>query len=147
MAWKLWTPILAATLVSPAVALAQTPPPFYMRGTWQGSNQGLVDGPATHHPGDATTRPAGKYRIRRQTFTYNLEGQDGRLFWGTMSGEHVKNIRMIGTVSNDGKWVYMVSKEGYIDAQVIDADTIDACYRHVHPESAVVGCNLMKRQK
>ena len=41
----------------------------------------------------------------------------------------------------------MVTKEGYIDAEIVDADTIEACYRHVNAESAVVGCNLMKRQK
>jgi hypothetical protein len=41
----------------------------------------------------------------------------------------------------------MVSKEGYIDAQIVDANTIESCYRHANAESAVVGCNLMKRQK
>ena len=105
MTCKLWMLALAATLASPAVALAQAPPVFDMRGTWQGSNEGLVDGPATHHPADATTRPAGKFRIERQTFTYTFDGQDGRLFWGTMGGEHVKNIRMLGTLSIDRKWL------------------------------------------
>ncbi len=41
----------------------------------------------------------------------------------------------------------MVSKEGYLDGQVVDADTIEMCYRHVNATSAVVGCNLMKRVK
>jgi hypothetical protein len=146
MTCKLWAPTLAAILFSSAVAMAQTPP-LDMRGTWQGNNEGLVDGPATHHPGNADSRPAGKFRIDRQTFTYTFDGQDGRLFWGTMGGEFVKNIRMLGTLSIDGKWIYMVNKEGYIDAQIIDPDTIEACYRHVNAESAVVGCNLMRRKK
>ena len=147
MIGKLSALAVAATLAWPGAVLAQTPPPFDMKGTWQGNNEGLVDGPAMHHPKDANSRPAGKYRIDRQTFTYTIDGQDGRLFWGTVGGQFVKNIRVLGTISNDGKWIYMVNKDGYIDAQVIDADTIDACYRHVNAESAVVGCNLMKRQK
>ena len=56
-------------------------------------------------------------------------------------------IRILGTLSIDGKTVYMVSKEGYIDGTLIDVDTIESCYRHVNPQSAVIGCNLMKRQK
>ena len=147
MTCKLWMAAMAAVLLCPAVALAQSPPVFDMKGTWQGFNEGLVDGPAAHHPAGATTTPAGRFRIHRQTFTYTIDGQEGRLFWGSMGSDNQKNIRILGTLSNDGKWVYMVSKEGYIDAQVVDANTIESCYRHVNTESAVVGCNLMKRQK
>ena len=144
----LCTLTLAAVFIWPVAGSAQSSLSLMdMKGNWTGSNEGLVDGVATHHPGDATSTAAGKYRIRRQTFTYTFDGQEGRLFWGTMSGEHQKDIRMLGTLSNDGKWVYLVSKEGYIDGQVLDGDTIEACYRHVNAQSAVVGCNLMKRQK
>jgi hypothetical protein len=147
MTWKAGVLALAASLVLPALVFAQTPTPFDMKGVWQGNNEGLVDGPATHHSKEVTSRPAGKFHIDSQPFTYTIDGQDGRFFWGTMASQFVKNIRMLGTVSNDGKWVYMVTKQGYIDAQVVDHDTIDACYRHVNAESAVVGCNLMRRQK
>ena len=128
-------------------AAAQNAAVFDMKGTWTGQNEGIVDGPAPHHPAGADSKPAGNYRIRRQTFTYKFEGQEGRLFWGTMGGEHQANIRILGSLSADGKWIYMVSKEGYIDAQILDADTIESCYRHVNERSAVVGCNVMKRQK
>ena len=140
--------VLAAAIVSPAAAWAQTSAPIFdMKGTWTGYNEGLVDGLATHHPADVANTPAGKYRIRRQNFTYKFDGQEGRLFWGTMGSEQQKDIRILGTLSIDGKTVYMVSKEGYIDGTLIDVDTIESCYRHVNPQSAVIGCNLMKRQK
>ena len=138
----------SVTTPPPAPAAASAPAtPFNMMGTWTGNNESIVDGPATHHPPGVTAKSAGKYRLRQQNFTYKFEGQDRKRFWGTMGSENQVNIRMIGSLSIDGKWIYMVSKEGYLDGQVIDADTIEMCYRHAKPESAVIGCNLMKRQK
>jgi hypothetical protein len=143
--------VMAATAsMATTAAVAQTgaaPAIFDMKGTWKGLNEALVDGPATHHPADAAGKPAGTFRLRQQTITYTLVGQDGRRFWGTMSSEQQANLRMIGSLSYDGKWVYMVSKEGYLDGQIIDADTIEMCYRHANDTSAVIGCNIMKRQK
>jgi hypothetical protein len=138
---------LAAAVVWPAVAAPQSAPVFNMVGTWKGLNQGLVDGVATHHPADATSRPAGKYKIRRQNFTYVFAEQEGPLFWGTMSSDTVKDIRMLGSLSIDGKTIYMVSQEGHLDGTIIDPDTIEMCYRHANAQSAVIGCNVMKRQK
>jgi hypothetical protein len=138
----------AMIVVTAAGAAAQTTPaPFDMKGTWKGNNEALVDGPATHHPPGVDSKAAGPYRLRQQTITYKFDGQDGKRFWGTMSSEQQVNIRMLGTLSADNKWIYMVSKEGYLDGQIIDPDTIEMCYRHVNETSAVVGCNIMKRVK
>src|SRR3569623_130641 len=101
-------------------AFAQTAGPANMVGTWKGKNEALVDGPATHHPSDAKGQPAGRYRLRQHQITYKIEGQDGRRFWGTMSSEQQANIRLLGSLSHDGKTIYLVSKEGYLDGQIID---------------------------
>ena len=141
---------IGAVVLTAGAAVAQTSPAsavFDMKGTWKGNNEAIVDGPATHHPPGVEAKPAGTYRLRQQNITYKFDGQEGRRFWGTMGSEQQSNIRMIGTLSVDGKWIYMVSKEGYLDGQVVDADTIEMCYRHVNATSAVVGCNLMKRVK
>jgi len=139
---------IAVGLSMAAGAAAQTPATvFDMKGTWKGHNEALVDGPATHHPPGVTARPAGKYRMREQDITYRFDGQEGRRFWGTMSSEQLAGVRMLGALSIDGKTIYMVSKEGHLDGQVIDGDTIEMCYRHATAESAVIGCNVMKRQK
>lgn len=136
-----------ALLIAGSAAAQTAGPPANLVGTWKGHNEALVDGPATHHPPDAKGQPAGRYRLRQQQITYKIEGQDGRRFWGTMSSEHQANTRLLGTLSHDGKTIYLVSKEGYLDGQIIDGDTIETCYRHAVPESAVIGCNLMKREK
>ena len=137
-----------ALVVSSSLAMAQTGGTILdMKGTWVGTNVGLVDGPAFHHPPGVQTTPAGPYRLNRQKFTYKFDGQDGRNFWGTMSSEQLAGVRMLGALSIDGKTIYMVSKEGHLDGQVIDGDTIEMCYRHANERSAVIGCNVMKRQK
>jgi hypothetical protein len=138
---------IVATGLLAAGAAAQTPPVFDMKGSWKGNNEALVDGPATHHPPGVNSKPAGPYRLRQQMITYKFDGQEGKRFWGTMSSEQQANIRLLGTLSTDGKWIYMVSKEGVLDGQVIDPDTIEMCYRHANETSAVIGCNVMKRQK
>jgi hypothetical protein len=140
--------IAMATALFASTAVAQTAPVFNMKGTWMGTNVGLIDGgPATHHPPGVQTAPAGPYRLHTQKFTYRFDGQEGRHFWGTMGSENQANIRMLGALSANGKTIYMVSKEGHLDGEVIDADTIEMCYRHANEKSAVIGCNVMKRQK
>lgn len=118
-----------------------------IKGTWIGHAQNIVEGSAHHHQrGAAGTKEAGKFLLSDQTFTFRFEGQDGRRFWGTISSA-TKTERLIGSFSTDGKRVYMVDEDGMIDGVVIDANKIDICYRHVRPESAVVGCELMERKK
>jgi hypothetical protein len=135
-------------LVMAAGSSAQTPPAFDMKGTWKGSGEAIIDGLTTYHPPGATgTQPSGNYRLRAVTYTYKIDGQDGKRFWGSVSSDAVANERLIGSLSNDGKWIYMAGREGFLDGQVVDADTIQMCYRHVTATSAIVGCNEMKRVK
>jgi hypothetical protein len=118
-----------------------------IKGTWIGHAQNIVEGPAHHHQrGAAGTKESGKFLLSDQTFTFRFEGQEGRRFWGTISSA-TKTERLIGSFSSDGKRVYMVDEDGMIDGVVIDANKIDICYRHVRPDSAVVGCELMERKK
>ena len=128
-------------------AAAQAPGSAYdMKGTWKGVRQSITDGVTPHHPPSAQKGAAGRYRLTEVNVTFRIEGQEGGRFWGTMSSEHFTN-RLIGSQSMDGKWLYMAGAEGLLDGQVIDADTIEVCYRHANAASATVGCNLMKRQK
>ena len=90
---------------------------------------------------------AGTYRLREETFTVRIEGQEGRRVWGNISSSQRVGERLIGSIAADNKAVYFVSGEGYIDGVVVDANTMDICYRHVLPGSAVVACNQWVRQK
>ena len=93
------------------------------------------------------TGSAGTYRLREETFTVRIEGQEGRRVWGNISSSQRVGERLIGSIAADNKAVYFVSGEGYIDGVVVDANTMDICYRHVLPGSAVVACNQWVRQK
>lgn len=126
----------AAVLLLAANAIAQSPPsPVDMKGTWKGTSEGIGI--------DAT----GKIQLGAATYTYRIEGQDGKRFWGTASSERGTTERLVGSLSNDGKWIYMAGQDGILDGQFVDADTFEMCYRHANATSAVVGCNRMVRQK
>lgn len=131
----------ALLIVGAGSAGAQT----YMN-MWIGTGEAIVDGPSAHHLPTDPAKPAATFRLRQQTFTYKIEGQDGRRFWGSIASEHVTE-RLIGSLSANGKWVYMAGRQGLLDGEVVDADTIQMCYREALPDLAVVGCNEMKRQK
>ena len=119
-----------------------------MKGTWTGTVEAVVDGPAQHHPapGAAGTKPAGKFRLSEQPFTLVVEGQSGRRFWGTTASA-TKMERILGSLSPDGKNIYMVDDDGLLDGIIVNADRLEVCYRHVNASSAVVACSVVSRKK
>lgn len=119
-----------------------------LKGTWTGTAEAIVDGPAQHHPapGAAGTKPAGKFRLSEQPFTLVVEGQAGRRFWGTTSSTS-KTERIIGSLSVDGKTIHMADDDGLLDGTIVNADTFNVCYRHVNASSAVVACAVVSRKK
>jgi hypothetical protein len=137
----------ASTPAAPPAAAAAKPVVPNLKGTWVGKGEAIVDGPAGHHPPGAAGKTAGTYRLREETFTVRIEGQDGKRVWGSFSSPQRAAERLIGSVAADNKTVYFVTGEGYIDGVVTDANTMDICYRHVLPGSAVVACNQWVRQK
>jgi|tagenome__1003787_1003787.scaffolds.fasta_scaffold20887259_2 hypothetical protein len=138
---------LAAVGLLSGSAVAQTPGIPDVKGTWTGSGEAIVDGETPHHPAnDAKSRQAAPYRLSTISITMKIEGQDGRRFWGTFTSDRQTN-RLIGSLSADGKWLYMAGGRGLIDATLLDADTMEQCYRHASEKSAAVICEVIKRQK
>ncbi len=135
--------LAASTAATPASAQRV----FDMRGTWTGMAEAIVDGPANHHPppGAAGIRPAGRFRLSQQQFTIEVIGQEGRRFWGTTASS-TKRERIIGSLAVDNRTVHMVDDDGMLDGTVVDADTLEICYRHVNKDSAVVACARMTRK-
>jgi hypothetical protein len=118
-----------------------------LAGTWTGVAQAIVDGSGdAHYPADAASRPAGPYRLRDVPFTYRIDGQDGRRFWGAVSSGS-QSERIIGMVSTDGQRIYIVGAEGYFDGVVMNTNTLEFCYRQAGAASAVVACDVVTRQK
>ena len=136
---------LGGVLAGVAPAPAQTAPPD-LKGIWKGIGEAIVDGAAATHPRKAESRLAGKYRLRKQEYSFTIEGQDGRRFWGAMQAGEA-NIPMLGSLSSDGKWIYIASRAGLIDGTVTSDDTIELCYRNVTPAAMMVGCADLQRQR
>ena len=129
---------------APAAAVA--PAALDMKGGWSGTGKAIVEGMAAHHPAGEPAKTAGPDRLREVTFTYKIDGQDGGRFWGTMSSPY-RVEPVIGVIAADGKRVYIVTQDGFVDGVVVDNDTIDTCYRQRLPGSAVAACNVIKRKK
>jgi hypothetical protein len=133
-----------AALVGATSAHAQAA--FDMKGGWSGTGKAIVQGLAAHHPPTEAAKPAAGARLREVTFTYKIDGQDGPRFWGTMSSPY-RTEPVIGVIAADGKRVYIVTQDGFVDGVVTDNDTIDTCFRQCLPDSAVAACNVIKRSK
>lgn len=115
-----------------------------MKGTWQGTNQSIMDGFPPHVPSSVETKSAGKYRLTEQAYTFTVEGQEGRRFWGTMSSS-IKTERLLGSLSVDGKRIYMIDEDGFMDGTVVNATTVEICYRHIGA-TAVVSCMALEKK-
>ena len=136
---------LGSVLAGIAPALAQTAPPD-LKGSWKGTGETIVDGAAATHPRTAEAKRAGNYRLRKQEYNYTIEGQDGRHFWGTIQAGQA-NIPMLGSLSSDGKWIYIASRNGLVDGTITGPDMMELCYRNVTPAAMMVGCADLQRQR
>jgi hypothetical protein len=140
-------PAVALAIMLATASAANAQAPLDMKGTWTFAVQSVIDGDSPHHPSSAPTKPAGKYKLRSTTFTYVVEGQDGGNFWGSYSSDTRAGDRLLGSLSVDGKRVNMVARSGILEGVVVDANTLDICFRNVQSGGeAVVGCGLFKRK-
>jgi hypothetical protein len=112
-----------------------------MKGVWTMTSSSVVIGGEKHHPGKVEQSKA---RYREVKFTLRVTEQQDRRFSGTVESEHHTET-LIGVFANNQKQVLMADSDGYFDGTVIDANTIDYCYRHITPGSTVVACSVMKR--
>jgi hypothetical protein len=124
----------------------QAPPVPDLRGIWSGVSQVIIDGSTANHPASASAHAASRFRLREAEFTYRIEGQDGVRFWGTITSTY-RVERVIGAIAADGKHVYMVSQDGFVDGVLSDKDTIDTCFRQLRPDAAAAACNTIRRKR
>lgn len=137
---------LMILLVTSEAATAQDA--IDMKGIWNPSQGAhIIDGESRHSSSGQTSVP-GHDTHRRNTspFSFSIEGQDGRTFWGTMSSNKVTE-RLIGALSVDAKRFVMADDDGHFDGFVVDKDTLDYCYYHIVPGHSAVACGLLIRQK
>jgi len=129
-------------------ASAQMPPvAIDMKGTWKLTAESIMEGSTPNGPAQHESKPAGKYRLLTQEIVYRFEGQEGRRFWGTVNSSYARDGRQIGSVSPDGKSIYMIGDRSMTDGTITSPDTIEMCARHIGPNSGFVACGVMRRQK
>jgi hypothetical protein len=132
--------IFALVAVAGNVASQETWPD--MKGVWTAMSSSVVIGGEKHHPGKIEQ---GKARYREVKFTFRITDQKDRRFFGTLQSEHHRET-LIGVFANNQKQILMADTDGYMDATLVDANTIDYCYRHIASGSVVVACSVMKRE-
>lgn len=127
-------------------APAQTPPD--LKGTWSGPFKTAILGNNPHHPGAES--PADPPRIREIDFTFDIEGQDGRLVWGRSWSNPERKEPFVGTITADGKVMLGVDTDGSISADIAEPERMELCYTQtgLGPSQAIVAsCGALTRAR
>jgi hypothetical protein len=134
--------LLAASLLMGGVARAADPTFPALIGTWSTKSEGAVmvwgkdPGAKTHWKVGQTTL-VGEIVITKQ---------EGRVVQGTFKTAKTSEP-FVGAFGHDGKTIYFADTDGFFDARIVDADTIEMVYRHATPKSAVVSVGTWTRKK
>jgi len=135
----------AAVMATATVTLAQSTPD--LKGTWSGKWRTVILGSNPHHPPNG---PADAPRVREITFTYEIEGQDGRLIWGKSWSNPERKEPFVATITADGRTIVGADTDGSLTMRIGGRTRIDACY--VHPatgpsQSMVASCGALQRSR
>ena len=136
----------AAVLATTTVALAQQATPN-LKGTWSGKWRTVILGSNPHHP---PSGPADAPRVREITFTFEIEGQDGRLIWGKSFSNPERKEPFVATLTGDGRTIIGADTDGSLTMLVGGRGRMEACY--VHPanspsQSMVASCGALQRAR
>jgi hypothetical protein len=138
------TAIALMTTVLPAVA--QTVPD--LKGTWSGPWKSVVYGNNAHHPGRQTI--ADPPRLRDVTFTFEIQGSEGRLFWGQHWSNPSIKEPFAAIIMPDGKTIVGSDTDGSLSGSLAGPDRIELCYTHTAmspSKSIVAGCGVAQRSR
>jgi hypothetical protein len=137
---------LAAAIASPALAADKIPD---IRGKWVGKTHTIVAGIGLHWPSNKGTFD--KPGLFEKDIVIEFTNQDARRFWGVQTlsggGEQTKEPMIGELTGKDSKTVVLVDTDGYLDGQLIDANTLSFCYKQAGGASgaSVVSCSQLKR--
>ena len=137
----------AAVLATTTVALAQQQSAPNLKGTWSGKWRTVILGSNPHHP---PSGPADAPRVREITFTFEIEGQDGRLIWGKSWSSPERKEPFVASITGDGRTIIGADSDGSLTMRIGGRGRMDACY--VHPatgpsQSMVASCGALQRAR
>jgi hypothetical protein len=132
-------------IFAPTLAPAQDSIPA-LKGTWHGVGKILLYGSTEHLSGSPNTAV-----VRDLDVTHTVEGQEGRLIWGTTSSANNDSKEPFAwALSSDNKTILGADTDGYYLVTIKSADRIEKCYVQsgVSPRRAIVAtCFMMDRVK
>jgi hypothetical protein len=139
--------VLAVGLSTTAFAADQLPD---LKGTWTGPAKAIVFGNNAYHPG--TQKPSDPPRVREQSYTFEIEGQDGRVLWGrtfaTANPDHWEPLAL--AILADDKTIVGSDADGSHYLTIVSPDRLERCYTHngTSPtQSIVASCGFLERVK
>ena len=137
--------LIVASLAMAATAAAQDAVPS-LAGVWKGTGKIVLYGTTEHLSGSAQNAV-----VRDLEVTHKVEGQDGRLLWGTTSSANNDSREPFAwALSSDNKTIIGADTDGYYRITIMSPDRFEKCYAQsaANPRSAIVAtCFMMDRVK
>jgi hypothetical protein len=135
---------VVAVLATATVAQAQSAPD--LKGAWSGKFRTVILGSNPHHPGGAADTP----RVREITFTFDIEGQDGRLLWGKSWSNPERKEPFVASITSDRRTLIGADTDGSMTMRIGGRGRMDLCYIHSATgpsQSMVASCGTMQRAR
>lgn len=111
-------------------------------GTWTVKTQAILmlkgDAPGKHTHYEKQVNTSGGEVV--------ITKQDGRLLWGTFTSPKMTE-NFVAAIGFDNKSISLVDQDGFMDAKLIDKDTIQGIYRHATPADSVLSVGTWHRKK
>lgn len=124
---------------------AEVVPPNLV-GTWKMRGDGHAaarqGGGSTHF--DRQTVPTFETPDERWTFVFEV--QNGRSFYGSVTGPSGRTTSFVGVFRHDGQNFIVSSQSGIILGEMVGAD-MEVCFADNVPDWMAVNCAMMTRQK
>ena len=134
---------IVTVLATATVAQAQSAPD--LKGAWSGKFRTIILGSNPHHPpGGAADAP----RVREITFTFDVEGQDGRLLWGKSWSNPERKEPFVASITSDRRTLIGADTDGSMTMRIGGRGRMDLCYIHSATgpsQSMVASCGTMQR--
>lgn len=142
---KMLMTAVVALLATATVAQAQSAP--NLKGAWSGKFRTVILGSNPHHPPGG---PADAPRVREIAFTFDIEGQDGRLLWGKSWSNPERKEPFVATITWDGRTIIGADNDGSLTMRIGGRGAMDLCY--IHPatspsQSMVASCGALQRAR
>jgi len=120
-----------------------------IKGKWVGKTHSIVAGVAPHWPSNRGTFE--KPGMFEKDLVIDVTNQEGRRFWGVQtfsgSGENTHEPMIGELTGKENKTIVLVDRDGYLDGQLVDDNTLTFCYRQAGGSAggSVVSCSELKR--